>query len=198
MNKQQENGLRHLVNGTAWMTFGVLGYTIYNLIMFRTTPMKGIWPRVAQFALVAGVLLAIYALVMQFDGLRTVFPEKHETSLSRRTILIAGVATLAVTLFVSLILIKQEFSPGTIMLIVTVVWGTLETAAVQKFYEIGGFMPRQSSKMTSMVIGTTVIGIFCALGYPMAAPGLAYWLLMIPQLIMSIDMLMLNNILITL
>ncbi|MGN1383612.1 MAG: hypothetical protein ACI4W2_12440 [Eubacterium sp.] len=198
MTAKQENGLKHLINGTAWMTFAVMGYLVYNLITYRRPAMHGIWPKIADIALVIGIILAIWCIYMSIDGIRTQFDIKNETSLSYRKITIFGIAAIVVMEFISLVVLKQGLTAATILLPVCVVWGCIEASVTQKFYEIDAFATRQTSKTTNLIIGTVIIGIFCAISYPMANVHLAYWLLMIPQLIMAIDMMVLNNILISL
>lgn len=198
MTETQEKGLKHLVNSTAWMTFAVMGYLIYNLITYRQPAMKGIWPKIAQICLAVAVVLGIWCVFTAISGIRTEFPEKHETSISNRTITIFGVSAVVVMEFISLVILKQDVTMATVLLPVCVLWGCVETAVTQKFYEIDAFATRQTSKTTSLIIGTTIIGIFCSISYPMASSHLGYWLLMIPQLIMAVDMMMINNILISL
>ncbi len=198
MTERQENGLKHLINGTAWMTFAVMGYLVYSLITYHNPPMTGIWPRIAQIALVIGILLAVWTIYMSIDGIRTQFEIKNQTALQYRTIVIFGIAAVVVMEFISLVLLKQGITPATVLLPVCVLWGCIEACVVQKFYEIDAFATRQTSKTTNLIIGTTIIGIFCSISYPMASGSLGYWLLMIPQLIMAIVMLMINNILISL
>ncbi len=198
MTAKQENGLKHLINGTAWMTFAVMGYVIYNLITYRRPVMHGIWPKIADIALVIGIILAVWCIYMSIDGIRTQFEVKNEISLSYRKITIFGIAAIAVMEFISLVVLKQGLTAATILLPVCVVWGCIEASVTQKFYEIDAFATRQTSKTTNLIIGTVIIGIFCSISYPMANVHLAYWLLMIPQLIMAVDMMVLNNILISL
>ena len=198
MTETQEKGLKHLINGTAWTTFAVMGYLIYNLITYRQPAMQGIWQKIAQVCLIAGIILGIWCVYASIDGIRTQFQEKNETSISNRQIIIFGAAAIVVMEFISLVVMKQHLTMANILLPVCVLWGCMETAVVQKFYEIDAFATRQTSKTTSLTIGTTIIGIFCSISYPMAATRLGYWLMMIPQLIMAIDMMMINNILISL
>ena len=198
MSSTEERGLKNLINGTAWMTFAVLGYTVYNLIHYHNPAMTGVWPKVAPVALGAGILLGIYSVYASLVGIRTKFSEYHEPSLSNRKILAAGLLSLIMALAISQLALRQGFSPTMISLPIIIGWGMLETSVVQKFYEIGGFRIRQTSKTSHLIIGSAFIGILCCVSYSMVNVQLGYWLLMVPLLIMVIVMLMINNILMSL
>lgn len=195
MSSKEERGLKSLINGTAWMTFAVLGYTIYNLIAYRRPAMAGSWPSIARASLIIGILLTVYSTLNSFIGLRTKFSEYHKPALSGKLILILTILAIAISEIIAFFLAKQTFTQAEVLLPVIILWGGLETAVVEKFYEIGGFTKRQTAKASRLTIGTCAFGIICALFYPVVNVSLSYWMLMVPLLLMVIVMLIINNIL---